>query len=442
MSRDPCADHCMDELLAVAVQAASELPADRPDPLVAELVLALASCGRIADATDRLRPVAPWLAGSLAEWSNRSVWAAGALLPYVALAELGGDADVSARLRSELLTLCRAARRDVTEVPSLAVDLMHVAHAMHDEVTSRWLNGLEGDARLALDSCKLGQLKAKGDSSWEALFDAVEARVEDLGPKYQEQTYRALLRCGLARAAYRHWSRTDLHLDATLLAALWSEGLERQYQTMVDSVQRRWVESPPRDWTWVGTAVALAIAREDAGDSEGALASAMVARDLAEENVSSVMQSAIPPEVAIWSLAKLIPLATRLGDESAAQGLLQRCLSLLEAPMPEGVARSWRNSRETTHAALHEAFTAAGWDEEAMRFAGNDKTRLRHQLAIALNKGNGPVATRALFESIPHPRKRLGLALREAASQIGSSPTRETWQFPTPRLAQAWASME
>jgi hypothetical protein len=329
----------------------------------------------------------------------------------------------------------------VAEVPSLAVELMHVALTMHDSVTLQWLDGLGGDARLVLDFDKLRHLKEQGDPAWEALFDALEERVEDLGPRYHDQVYRALLRCGLARAAYRHWSRTTLHLDKALLSSLWSEGLERQYGSMVDSVQREWVESPPRDWTSVGTAADLAIARKEAGDNEGALASANVARDLAEENAMSVMKSAMPPEVAVWSLAHLIPLAVKLGDEPTARSVLQRCLQLLDAPVPEGVSRSWRDSRVTTLLSLHKACEAAGWDEEAIRFAGGDSTRVWHQLAIAVKSSSWLSATRSLFESVPEPRKRLGLALREVASQMGLVPGSEAGLFPTARLAKAWGSM-
>ncbi len=406
------------------------MPAAEPDRLVAELVLARARAGHLTEATEQLRGVAPWLTASLIEWHQRSVTAADALLPYVEVAEQGQDAPLAATLRGEALRLCRAARSDVLEVPFFAEGVMRVARALGDAPTCQWLDALGGDARLSLDFDRLEQLKASGDTAWEPLFDSLEERVEDLGAKYQEYAYRALLRCGLPRAAHRHWSRTSLHLDGALLAALWREELLTQYRSMVDSVQRTWVESPPRDWTWVGTAVDLAIARHEAGDTEGARVSAKLARDLAEENVlrATGSGSASPPEVATWSLAHLIPLEYKLGSEAAARRVLERARALLEGPVPAKASRKWNDVRVTTLGSLAEACAAVGWIEEAIAFTEDNATRTRYRLKVLCESGSLP-AVQALFESVASPRERLTLALTGAADQMGPSPT---WSFPSP----------
>src|SRR5262249_14058192 len=154
-----------------------------------------------------------------------------------------------------------SARADVLEWPSHASELATFAEAAGDLATSRWLETLTGAARDSLDFVRLERLKAKGDAAWESLFDALQDRGAKFDSVAHSRASDAYLQADLPRPAFRHWEETPRQLHARLLSALWKAELTSAYASAVDSIRTRWIESPPRDWTWVGTAVELALAR-------------------------------------------------------------------------------------------------------------------------------------------------------------------------------------
>ncbi len=405
------------EFLALAMGAAKEITT--PEWPLADLVLELDRGGRTSDAILQLRAITPWIAASATERLGRAAFAAEHVAPLLDIAERGRDRSLVAAVRKELAGLCAVARTEIVDVPSLAAVVWRVARTTGDEPTSKWLAGATGEAKLAIDLARLQVLKEAGDPEWEQLFESLEERFENLGSAYQDQAYRGLFRCGLTRAAHRHWARGAGHLDARLLAALWRENLDRPYRIMLDVVRTRWIDTPPRDWSNVSTAVDLAMARRDAGDVDGSIDSAKVARALAEENAATVRdpESTMSAEVAVWSLAPLIPMEKKFGDESRARELYADCRAMIDAPEPSNVGRTWRKKavRRTTIISLSRALRGAGWYGEAFALARSEEStqmsdRHRTEMSIAAECGDRVLA-RSVMASLDDPRLRLELAL-------------------------------
>jgi hypothetical protein len=395
-----------EEFLSLAV-AAADSHSGPSSWLLAELILELARANRSAEALARLQRLEPSLVACVTERLGHPAFVAEQLLPFIALE---GDAALAARLLDEVRRLLMTGRDD-----DHVLALLRVARTIDHGPTLAWLAALKGEPRLLLDLAELERLKSANDPAWERAFDLLEARLDDPARTEREHghIYGALLRCGLTRAAHRHWAQAGAPLNAQLLAALWTEGPQRTYRDAVERIRTRWVESSPRDWTWVGTAVDLALAQKEAGDLDGALVSASGARALAEENATRVVDLGLPPAVAIWSLANLFALEVSFGHEPAARQLFARCQQLLDAPMPANAGKSWRqpSTRTTTLLSFSKGCERAGWYDEALALARLEKDP-KIRLSLQRNAASrSPPAARALIGSLTDPLQRLELAL-------------------------------
>jgi hypothetical protein len=370
--------------------------------VLAELTIELDRVDRSEEALEVLRRSEPWLVEVIRARLGQSVFVAEALLPFANAATRANDAALAERLRREAVRLLTLDRTEIETSHLLAPVAARVIRAIGDEASARWLAGLKGDARLGLDFDELERLRTADDPAWETLFDSLEERVENLGPSYQAHAATVLRRCGLPRAAFRHWLRTPRHLDADLLIALWREELEKPYQDLIDHVRRAWINGMS-DWSGVGVAVELAIARAEAGDAEGARLSAQWARDLAEANAAEEEDA----ECAIWSLSHLLPLEMRLGEEARAREVLSRCRTILAAQPARSKIRS------TTLLSLSDDCREAGFYDLALEFASmekDEKARFLLQKQVARASRSLSIA-RGILDSLSEPLQRLDLIL-------------------------------
>jgi hypothetical protein len=357
-----------------------------------DLITELSRGSRIAEAAGRLRVLEPELFALVRARFNEAKLQADTLARFASVAERGGDAPLARRLTAEIARLSSENRLPADQFAD----------------------------PLRLDLARLEVLRRAEDPAWEPLFDALEERLESSPSQDHSCAAQALLRCGLPRAAYRHWARGGKQVDTKLVIALWQQDLKKESRAVVDHLVGHWLSALPNDWSSLGIVVALAIAQAQAGDDVGARASASVARRVAEESAASVLAtgSGMPPEVAIWHLAKLLPLEIHVAsDEVAALAWLARCEDLLATPRRARTPWEGRNSakstRVTTLSSLSEGCRKAGWYERAFDIGTRQKAamdRWRDQLD-AVRESGSPDLARRLLEGLADPRDHLDFAL-------------------------------
>ncbi len=385
------------EFLERALEAARA--ASLPARLEAELIAALLRGGRIADAVERARLLAPRLT-ELASFNDAR--SAEAMVPLVRAAIDGGDDELAASLKKEFSRLLVGGSREDWVTSARA------AEAIGERGIMDRLPPPDKGSQLCLDLLALEELRRKHDPAWEPLFDSLEERLEWSGSNEHFRAFLSYLPCGLVRAAYRHWLRGGKPASTDLVEALWRDELGQQYRSVVESAHRG---AEDGDWNAVTSLAALAKAQLRAGDPDGALASAELARRVAEAGVVGVL--AIPttmsaktrkraapesPAIGIWYLAPLIPLELALGDEVAARAVLARCESLLEQNAVASAPRADRDQgRVTALISLESACVEARWFDEALRFA-----RLQgdgSEASVAFQSGS-PELARSVFEEL------------------------------------------
>jgi hypothetical protein len=338
--------------------------------------------------------------------SGMAVFAAEALLPFIDLAERAGDSALAAGLLSSAKTLLREERETIEDTLGPARSVARVSERVGDKETARWLGSLSGMAGLTLALQQLEDLRRASDPQWELLFDQIEERLEsNENQRVHHYAAKAFLRCDLGRAAYRHWARGGKWIDTDLLAALWRADFESGYRSVVENLCVHWANG---DWSAVSTLVDVALTQAFAGDSAGAERTASEAHRVAEDGAREILESARgrPPEVAVWSLAHLIPLDVGRAQESRATETLARCRALLKAKAPGPVGKSWRRSRETTMISLVQSCSEAGWAKASLEFGAGS-----YSLAQALCMESSSGELRRWADLLPAPRERLEFLL-------------------------------
>jgi hypothetical protein len=376
--------------------------------LLLKLVWELDRSGRTKEAFSVFRSVASPVEAIRAT-SGMAVFAAEALLPFVGLAHRAGDSALAERLLSSAKSLLREERGAIADALGPAQSAARVAEAVGDDETAQWLASLSGNAGITLGLERLGALRRAEDPQWEALFDQLEEQLDTIeDPRVHRYAAKALLRCDLARAAYRHWTRGGKWLDPDLVAALWRADFETGYRRVVEHSCVHGVRAFEGDWCAVKALVDVALAQRLAGDMPGAALTTNEAHRVAEAGARETLESArgIPPEVAVWYLSDLIPLEVALGNEPSATAMLARCRPLKEAKATSSVDRSWRDTRATTEVCLRTACSDAGWADAAFEFGAGS-----HLLARALSNECDSRLLRRWAERLLDPRERLEFLL-------------------------------